>query len=121
MDTFKPRRSIYTKVMRNTRDPLLDVFDAPQHFSSTAQRDATTTPVQSLLLINSPNATLPREPSRAPAQERLPDEAEQIPDAYRLAFDREPRRPSSAGRPRLARAAGRVDCEKASSAAPIRR
>jgi mono/diheme cytochrome c family protein len=53
VDTFKPRRSIYTKVLRNTRDPLLDVFDAPQNFSSTSERDTTTTPVQSLFLINS--------------------------------------------------------------------
>jgi len=48
------RRSIRSKVLRNTRDPLLEVFDAPQQFTSTASRDATTTPIQSLLLINSP-------------------------------------------------------------------
>ncbi|MFM7924189.1 MAG: DUF1553 domain-containing protein, partial [Planctomycetaceae bacterium] len=38
---------------RNARDPLLDVFDLPQFFSSTAVRDTTTSPVQSLLLFNS--------------------------------------------------------------------
>ena len=48
-----PRRSIYLRVMRNARDPLLDVFDLPQFFSSTAARDTTTSPVQSLLLFNS--------------------------------------------------------------------
>src|SRR5688572_16088417 len=36
VDTSKPRRTIYTKVMRNTRDPMLDVFDAPEGFASTA-------------------------------------------------------------------------------------
>jgi len=49
----RPRRSIYTRFMRNSRDPLLDVFDLPQFFSSTGSRDTTTTPIQSLLLINS--------------------------------------------------------------------
>lgn len=48
-----PRRSIYLRVMRNQRDPLLDVFDLPLFFSSTASRDTTTSPVQSLLLFNS--------------------------------------------------------------------
>ncbi len=48
-----PRRSIYTRVMRNARDPLLDVFDLPQFFSSDSSRNTTTTPVQALLLFNS--------------------------------------------------------------------
>src|SRR5205085_1566693 len=39
-----PRRSIYTRIMRNSRDPLLDVFDAPLWFSSASSRDTTTTP-----------------------------------------------------------------------------
>jgi hypothetical protein len=50
----EPRRTIYTRVMRNARDPLLDVFDLPQFFSSESSRNTTTTPVQSLLLINNP-------------------------------------------------------------------
>ena len=49
----QPRRSIYTRIMRNSRDPLLDAFDLPQFFSSTPDRDTTTSPVQSLLLLNS--------------------------------------------------------------------
>ncbi|WP_068137603.1 DUF1553 domain-containing protein [Roseimaritima ulvae] len=49
----RPRRSIYTRVMRNSLDPLMKAFDLPQFISSTSDRDATTTPVQSLLLINS--------------------------------------------------------------------
>ncbi len=49
----RPRRSIYTRVMRNSLDPLMAAFDLPQFISSTSDRDATTTPVQSLLLINS--------------------------------------------------------------------
>ena len=48
-----PVRSIYLKVIRNTRLPLLDAFDLPQFFASTSRRDRTTTPLQSLLLLNS--------------------------------------------------------------------
>ncbi|XZE53369.1 DUF1549 domain-containing protein [Planctomycetaceae bacterium SH139] len=50
----KPRRSIYRRIMRNSRDPFLDVFDLPLFFNSEASRNTTTTPLQSLLLINSP-------------------------------------------------------------------
>jgi len=53
VDSNKPRRTIYTKVLRNVRDPLTDVFDAPQNFQSTPIRDTTTTPTQSLFLANS--------------------------------------------------------------------
>ena len=48
----EPRRTIYTKVIRNTPDPLLRVFDAPDGFGSVAQRDVTTTPTQALMMIN---------------------------------------------------------------------
>ncbi|MCA9232122.1 MAG: DUF1553 domain-containing protein [Planctomycetales bacterium] len=47
-----PRRSLYVKVMRNTPDPLLQLFDASSGLSSVAQRNTTTTPTQSLLMIN---------------------------------------------------------------------
>ncbi|MEO1529933.1 MAG: DUF1553 domain-containing protein, partial [Planctomycetota bacterium] len=49
----KRRRSIYTLVKRNTRNALLDAFDLPLFFTSSARRDTTTSPLQSLLLINS--------------------------------------------------------------------
>ncbi|MEK0446174.1 MAG: hypothetical protein RLZZ399_1495 [Verrucomicrobiota bacterium] len=50
----EPRRSIYTRIMRNGRDPILDAFDAPLWFASASARDVTTTPIQSLLMVNSP-------------------------------------------------------------------
>ena len=46
-------RTIFTKVLRNSPDELLDSFDLPLFFSSNSSRNTTTTPVQSLLLINS--------------------------------------------------------------------
>src|SRR3712207_8108606 len=53
----QPRRTIYTKMFRNTRDPLLEVFDAPEGVSSVGQRNVTTTPLQALLLIRSEEHT----------------------------------------------------------------
>lgn len=54
VDAKEPRRSIYTKVLRNKRQPLLDAFDTPEGFTSMAQRNVTTTPTQALLMVNSP-------------------------------------------------------------------
>jgi len=51
-DAAKPRRAVYTRVLRNVRDPLADAFDAPQHFNSMPLRDTTTTATQSLFLAN---------------------------------------------------------------------
>jgi len=53
-DASTNRRTIYTKTLRNSRDPLLEVFDTPDGFLSTPQRNVTVSPSQSLLLINSP-------------------------------------------------------------------
>lgn len=84
-----PRRTIYTRFMRNTRDPLADVFDAPMWITSASARDTTTTPVQSLLLANS---AMLRNRSRAFAT-RLEksagqDAGAQVKLAYELAFNR---------------------------------
>ena len=49
----RPRRSVYTRVLRNRRDPLLGAFDSPEQFCSTARRNHTTTPTQALLMMNS--------------------------------------------------------------------
>lgn len=46
------RRSIYTKVIRNSPDHMLKAFDATDGFNPTAKRQVTTTPTQSLLMIN---------------------------------------------------------------------
>ncbi len=90
-DFGKPRRTVYARVARNTRDPLMDVFDAPENFSSTSQRNVTTTPTQSLLLINS---QFMQQRARAFAR-RLVREAGDGDEgradlAYRLAFGRAP-------------------------------
>jgi hypothetical protein len=52
VESSKPRRGVYTKTRRNTHDPLLQAFDAPDNISSTPQRNVTTTPMQALLMFN---------------------------------------------------------------------
>jgi mono/diheme cytochrome c family protein len=90
-DWSKPRRTIYTKVIRNTRDPLQEVFDMAEGFTSTSQRNTTTTPTQSLFMINS-QWSLAR--AKAFAKNLIahskPDAADRVANAYRLAFNRDP-------------------------------
>jgi Protein of unknown function (DUF1553) len=89
VDAKAPRRSIYTKVLRNTHDPLLDVFDSPETFTSTAQRNVTTTPTQALLMLNS---TFMQQQAQAFAARLLrdvpDDENARVDLAFRLAFGR---------------------------------
>ncbi len=91
VDAATPRRTIYTKVLRNTRDPVLDVFDVPEGFTSMAQRNVTTTPTQCLLMMNSP-WSLHRAQAFAGRlrRESSEDEARVVSDAYRLAMGRAP-------------------------------
>ncbi len=91
VEASEPRRSIFTKAIRNTHDPLLDAFDAPDGSASTPKRNVTTTPTQSLLLING-SWTLDR--ARAFAERlrrRAPNDlARQVELAYRVAYGRPP-------------------------------
>lgn len=91
----QPRRSIYTRYMRNSRDELLDVFDLPMFFSSAASRDTTTSPVQSLLLINSQIMLGHAEKLMNAALQKLPadlqnNQAALVAQIWRDAFSREP-------------------------------
>lgn len=47
-------RSVYLKVLRNSQDSVLGVFDFPDRIRSTSCRNLTTTPQQALLLLNHP-------------------------------------------------------------------
>src|SRR6185436_19762666 len=91
VDPNLPRRTIYTKVHRNSRDPLLDAFDAPETFSSMPARNSTTTATQALLMIN---GRWPLERAQAFAR-RLraagaSTSADLVREAYRLALGRAP-------------------------------
>jgi hypothetical protein len=87
----EPRRAIYTKVMRNSREALFDAFDAPDGSNTTPTRNVTITPTQSLMLING-KWTFERARALAGRLERQSgsDMAGRISLAYRLAFGRGP-------------------------------
>ena len=118
VDAFKPRRSIYTKVMRNSRDPLLEVFDAPQNFFSASQRDTTTTPVQSLMLINSQYMLQRAQAMAARLQKSgAKSDDELVATAYKLAFGRVPTSGErSSAATFLREQQSRVELQRASSA-----
>ena len=85
-----PHRTIFTRFMRNTRDPLAEVFDAPLWFTSSASRDTTTTPVQSLLLANSAALRARGRAFASRLEVSAPtNTAAQVRLAYRLALGRE--------------------------------
>ncbi len=87
----KPARTIYTKILRNTRDSLLEVFDAPEGFQSTSQRNVTTTATQALTMFN--GAWLlarARALSDRVIHESSADQGQRAAAAMRLAWAREP-------------------------------
>ncbi len=53
LDPSKPVRSIFVRSMRNSQDRFLSLFDSPDGSTSSAKRNATTTPLQSLMMMNS--------------------------------------------------------------------
>jgi hypothetical protein len=91
VDTSKPRRTIYTKWLRNSRDPLLEAFDPPDPYASVAQRNTTTTPMQSLVMINGPYVLQRAQELAGRIQKQgAKTEEEQVVAAYRLACSRNP-------------------------------
>jgi hypothetical protein len=87
----KPRRAIYTTVIRNTRDDICDVFDGADAYASCARRNATTTALQSLYLVNG-EWMLARARSLALAIDRagLADDRGAAAEAIRRVTGREP-------------------------------
>jgi len=90
VDGKEPVRSIYVRKKRNTPDELIGAFDAPAGFSSTANRVSTTTPTQSLQLVNG-EWTMKRAEAfakRLLADAKEPD-SETVRRAFQLAYARE--------------------------------
>ncbi len=85
------RRSIYLFVKRSLPLPFVDVFDAPAASASCARRQASTVPIQALILLNDPfvrtQASLFAARVRAEAGG---DSAAWIERAFRLALTRAP-------------------------------
>lgn len=92
-----PRRSIYVRKLRNSPDPVLGVFDAPNGFGSSPTRPTTTTPLQSLLLTNG-EWPLQRAIAMGASliQAGSGDHAAAIRRAYLELFSREPTRAETA-------------------------
>jgi hypothetical protein len=90
------RRGVYTYWCRNYLHPALQVFDAPSRQSCTAERKASSTPLQALVLLNDPGFG---ETARALAgrivREGGTTLAERSDFAFRLAQSR-PARPAEA-------------------------
>ncbi|HZL36267.1 MAG TPA: DUF1549 and DUF1553 domain-containing protein [Tepidisphaeraceae bacterium] len=92
VDANTPRRSIYMKVIRNSRDPLLDVFDAPESFGSVCVRNQTTTAPQALLMINGdwPLKRAAALAARVRGEEASADAESLVNAVYHLAYGRAP-------------------------------
>ncbi len=90
-DLTANRRSVYLKTLRNTREPLLEAFDQPDRIVGTGSRNVTTSPTQSLLMING-DWTLVRAAKLASRiRQDIPGgEESQVRQAYRLAYARDP-------------------------------
>ncbi len=90
VDGSATNRSVYVKRRRNTKDPMIGGFDAPLWFASEPDRLSTTTPLQSLMLVN---GDFPRQRAVAFARRILGNrhqiDNESIQGAYRLAYGRE--------------------------------
>jgi len=86
-----PRRSLYIKQIRNTPDEFLHLFDVANGLKSVAERNITTTPLQSLMMING-DWVLGRAKKFAERlkKQKLESSEETIIFATRLAWGREP-------------------------------
>ena len=86
----EPVRSVYLERIRNRREALMDLFDLPQFFVSTAARDTTTSPLQSLHLINSESVSARAGRLADRAGPVRGDGAGAVRTAWRLALGSEP-------------------------------
>jgi hypothetical protein len=87
------RRTIDTRIIRNSPDALLDVFDAPDGNATTPRRNTTTTAPQALYLINGVWAMARAEAFAARLERMQPAStsyADRVVLAFRLAFGRSP-------------------------------
>jgi hypothetical protein len=121
-DPDTPVRTVYQKVRRNRRDPVLEVFDLPERFVSSAERNVTTTSTQALLMFNGPWAQERASVfARGVREKAAGNETAMITEAYRLAFARNPTDAErAAGRKFLDEQSARIDAkEPMEEAAPF--
>ncbi|MGO9467043.1 MAG: PSD1 and planctomycete cytochrome C domain-containing protein [Isosphaeraceae bacterium] len=89
---YSNRRTVYGVIDRNDLLSLFRIFDFANPDITTAQRDATTVPQQSLFFLNSPFVM--EQASRMvdrPQFKRLDDETKRVCYLYQLVYQRDPR------------------------------
>lgn len=85
------RRSVYSFIVRSTPNPFTDVLDFPVPSACTPARNATTTALQSLSLLNDPFVIQQSEYFAERLADAYKDDVRgQVSVAYRLALGREP-------------------------------
>jgi len=82
------RRSLYRMWARGGRSPFLDTFDCPDPSASTPRRQATTTPLQALSLLN--NGLVFALSGEMAARLRREARGDEIRRAFDLAYQRRP-------------------------------
>ncbi len=89
--SYANRRTVYGTVDRNNLPSLFRTFDFANPDLSTAQRDATAVPQQTLFFLNSP--FIMEQASKIvnrPSFQRLDDATERVRDLYQRVYQREP-------------------------------
>ncbi len=86
-----PRRAIYVKSFRNNPDPFLHAFDMANGLKSVPARNTTTTPTQSLLMING-SYSLGRAKKLADRlkKQKLSTPADTLEQAFQITWGRKP-------------------------------
>ncbi len=101
------RRTLYRMTVHSGRDPLLDSLDCPDPSTKTPVRGTTTTPIQSLGLMNDPFILRQAKHFAERLEQEAGTKAEaQVKRAWLLAFGRSPRKEETARAVALARDQG---------------
>ncbi len=88
---YSNRRTVYGVIDRNDLLSMFRIFDFANPDLTTAQRDATTVPLQALFFLNSPFVMeLACKMINRPPFEQLGDETERIRYLYQLVYQRDP-------------------------------
>ena len=89
---FSNRRTVYGVIDRDNLLALFRIFDFANPDITTAQRDATTVPLQALFFLNSPFVMEQAcKLINQPPFQRIDDEAKRIRYVYQLVYQRNPR------------------------------
>jgi Protein of unknown function (DUF1553)/Protein of unknown function (DUF1549)/Concanavalin A-like lectin/glucanases superfamily len=101
------RRAVYRMNVNSAKDPVLDVLDCPDPSVKTPRRNATTTPLQALTMMNNPFVDrIARSFADRVQIEAGKDVNSQVLLAYRLALGRDPSRDERDRAAKVARDAG---------------